>query len=70
MKTIGQETLRLEVRLPGHDRLGKIRRASRLALRVLRARVTREEAWYELEVRGPQAEVARALRRLAAAACA
>lgn len=70
MKTTGQETLRLEVRLPGYDLLGKIRRAPRLALRVLRARVTRTDAWYELEVRGPQAEIARALRSLAAAACA
>ena len=70
MRTIAQETLRLEVRLPGHRLLDRIRRTPRLALTVVRARVTREEAWYELEVRGPQTAVARALRSLAAAACA
>lgn len=70
MKTIEQEILRLEVRLPDHHFLSRIRRSPRLALRVLRARVTRDEAWYELEVRGPRLEVARTLRSLASGICA
>ena len=70
MNASEQETLRLEVRLPGSGLLRRIRRVPRLALRIIRARVTRTDAWYEIEVRGPKAAVARALRSLAAVACA
>jgi hypothetical protein len=63
-------TLRVELTLPGTDRLRALSALPRLALRVLRARVTASEAWYRVELSGRDAEVKRALAGLASAGCA
>lgn len=66
-KGLRETTLRVELTLSGKDLLGALMRRPRLALRVLRARVTASDAWYRVEVRGRDSEVKRALAGLSAA---
>ena len=56
------KAVRLEVDLPSHPSLDEWGRRHRVALNVLRGRVTKRGGWYLLDVSGAAAKVEAALR--------
>ena len=68
MKTNDEQTVRVEVTLPGSGILVTLARVPSLALKVLRGRVTAGRAWYRLEMSGQGEAVERALGVLKGAA--